>query len=276
VQEVEEFRKYLRKKGKKNRVIDGLIKRCNIFEEFLHKRQKHGMDVADKEDLLAFFDAIKDQKADVSNHLRAIGLYYRFKSKSELSILASNLREQRLSSTRKSFELRNFRGVNPEYADRLAAEGVKNAKRMLELGKTQISRQRLSDKTGIPARAILEFVKLADLSRIEGVKNIRARLYYDAGIDTVEKMAKWNPEKLRTYLIEFVKKTGFEGIAPLPKEVRSTVETAKNCRILKVLYTICHYLAIKIQIYLHHFRTILEYTNVEAYLIQNSIPNIDD
>jgi len=99
---------------------------------------------------------------------------------------------------------------------------------MLELGKTRIGRQKLSDKTGIPAEAILEFVKLSDLSRIEGVKNIRARLYYDAGIDTVEKMAKWNPEKLRTYLVEFVKTTGFKGIAPLPKETEHTVETAKK------------------------------------------------
>jgi len=71
-------------------------------------------------------------------------------------------------------------------------------------------------------------VKLADLSRIKGVKNVRARLYYDAGIDTVEKMARWNPEELRAHLIEFVKRTGFNGMAPLPKEARYTVETAKK------------------------------------------------
>jgi hypothetical protein len=99
---------------------------------------------------------------------------------------------------------------------------------MLELGKNRVSRQKLVDKTGIPAEAILEFVKLADLSRIPGVKNIRARLYYDAGIDTVEKIAKWNPKELRTRLMEFVEKTGFKGIAPLPREAEHTVETAKK------------------------------------------------
>jgi len=41
-------------------------------------------------------------------------------------------------------------------------------------------------------------------------------------------MARWNPEKLRTYLVEFVKTTGFEGIPPLPKEAEHTVETAKK------------------------------------------------
>jgi len=66
------------------------------------------------------------------------------------------------------------------------------------------------------------------LSRIEGVKNVRARLYHDAGVDTVEKMAKWNPEELRTYLTEFVNRTKFDGIAPLPKEVENTIEEAKK------------------------------------------------
>jgi hypothetical protein len=53
-------------------------------------------------------------------------------------------------------------------------------------------------------------------------------LYYDAGVDTVEKMAKWDPEKLRAYLEDYVKKTGFNGIPPLPKEALHTVETAKK------------------------------------------------
>ena len=228
MQEVEEFRRYLRKKGKKNHVVDDLIRRCDVFGDFLHKRKRLYVDEANKEDILAFFDAIKDEKSGAGNYLRAIGLYFKFKSKSELSALASNLRRQKISSTRNPFEIRNFRGINPEYANRLAALGVKNAEQMLKLGKTRIGRQKLSDKTGISTEAILEFVKLSDLSRIEGVKNIRARLYYDAGIDTVEKMARWNPEKLRTYLVEFVKTTGFEGTAPLPKEAKHTVETAKK------------------------------------------------
>ncbi|HVP40439.1 MAG TPA: DUF4332 domain-containing protein [Candidatus Krumholzibacteriaceae bacterium] len=228
MQDAEEFKSFLKKKGKKNHVVDALIKSCSAFEVFLIKRQKLSMDVADKEDVLAFFDAVKDQKANVGNHLRAISLYYKFKSKPELSALVSGLRQQRISSTKKSFELKNFRGVNPEYINRLSAAGIKNAEQVLKSGKTHVARQKLSEKTGIPQETILEFVKLADLSRIEGVKGTRARLYHDAGIDTVEKMSKWNPEKLRAYLTEFVNRTGFEGIAPLPKEARNTVEEAKR------------------------------------------------
>jgi predicted flap endonuclease-1-like 5' DNA nuclease len=228
MQEVEEFRKFLRKKGKKSHVVDDLVKRCDVFEDFLRKRKKSHVDEADKEDVLAFFDAMKDEKSGVGNYLRAISLYFKFRQKSESSTLASNLRRQKIASTRNAFEIRNFKGINPEYATRLTAAGIKDAEQMLEAGKTRTDRQKLSEKTGIPTEAILEFVKLSDLSRIEGVKNIRARLYYNAGINTVEKMAKWNPEKLQTYLTEFVKTSGFKGIAPLPKEVKHTVETAKK------------------------------------------------
>lgn len=66
------------------------------------------------------------------------------------------------------------------------------------------------------------------MARIRGVKSIRARLYYDAGVDTIEKLAKWDPKELRAALIKFVEKTGFEGIAPLPKENESTIAEAKK------------------------------------------------
>jgi Domain of unknown function (DUF4332) len=228
MQDVEGFRKYLRRNGKKNHVVDDLIKRYIFFEGFLLEKRKSRISNANKEDILAFLEEIKDQKTDVNNYLRAISLYYRFASRSELSTLASNLRGQRISSARKSFALKDFRGVSKKHIVALAKKGITNADQMLEIGKTPASRQELSEKTGVPTEAILELVKLSDLSRIEGVKSIRARLYYDAGVDTLEKMAKWNLEELRAHMIEFVEKTGFKGIPPLPKEVKFTIETAKK------------------------------------------------
>jgi hypothetical protein len=60
------------------------------------------------------------------------------------------------------------------------------------------------------------------------VKGIRARLYYDAGIDSVEKMADWEPEALRIMVTKYVEQTGFNGMPPLPKEVSSTIANAKK------------------------------------------------
>ena len=126
------------------------------------------------------------------------------------------------------FRLKEFRGVNPEYIGRPEARGIKSAEQMLTAGRTKRQRTTLARETSIPEDAILELVKLSDLARLPGVKGIRARLYYDAGVDSIEKMANWEPEALRTMVMEYVERMGFDGIPPLPKEVSSTVANARK------------------------------------------------
>lgn len=134
---------------------------------------------------------------------------------------------------RNPFKLNEFRGVDPSAAAALAARGIKNADQMLAAGRTRELRERLARETGVPVDTLLELVKLSDLARLPGVKGIRARLYYDAGVDTVEKLAGWEPEALRVMLAQYVEQSGFEGIPPLPKEVSSTVANAR--RLPKIL-----------------------------------------
>jgi DUF1009 family protein len=133
-----------------------------------------------------------------------------------------------MAKKRNPFKLKEFRGVNSEYVEKLAAAGIKTAEQMLTAGQTAEKRTALARDTGIPEEAILELVKLSDLARLPGVKGIRARLYYDAGVDCVEKMAAWEPDALLKMTAEFVEQTGFQGIAPLPKEVSSTIANAKR------------------------------------------------
>jgi hypothetical protein len=132
------------------------------------------------------------------------------------------------SRRRNPFKLRDFRGVAPAHVEKLAELGIKNADQLLEAGQTRQQRSSLAKASGIPAAAILEMVKLADLARLPGVKGIRARLYFDAGIDSVAKLARWEPEALRKKVTAYVERTGFDGIPPLPKEVSSTVANARK------------------------------------------------
>ena len=129
---------------------------------------------------------------------------------------------------RNPFKLRDFRGIDPETVAKLEAVRIKTAEQLLKAGCTKGQRENLAGQAGIPEECLLELVKLADLARLPGVKGIRARLYYDSGIDTVEKMAGWEPEALRRMVTEYVERTGFAGIPPLPKEVSSTVENARK------------------------------------------------
>lgn len=79
----------------------------------------------------------------------------------------------------------------------------------------------------MPPSAILELVKLADLSRIVGLKRKRARLYYDAGLDTMDKIAKWDYKEMQQMFVEFVERTGFDGSPPTPSEAACAVKLAR-------------------------------------------------
>ncbi len=98
---------------------------------------------------------------------------------------------------------------------------------MVDAGRTPRLRQALAEQTGLPMEVILEYVTLSDLARLGAVRSVRARLYYDAGL-TPETIATWEPEELHAMLVEFVNRTGFDGIAPLPKEVRNLVADARS------------------------------------------------
>ena len=129
---------------------------------------------------------------------------------------------------RNPFKLKDFRGINPEAIGKLEALRIKSAEQMLVAGQTRKLRSALAKQTGVSEPILLELVKLSDLARLPGVKGIRARLYYDAGVDSVEKMANWEPDALRVMVAKYVERTGFDGIPPLPKEVSSTIENARR------------------------------------------------
>jgi hypothetical protein len=224
----EGFREYLKRSGRSKSAVERCVGFVFEFSRFL-KEQRAGKELgaAGPEDLEAFVQWIEEtSKKPAKTQLWGLGYYFDFISNAEMRALASELRQQRIK--RVPFALNKFRGVNQEDAERMAGVGVVNVEQMLEAGRTPEARETLSAETGVSLEAILEFVKLSDLARLGGVKGIRARLYHDAGVDTLEKMAEWDAEEMRAMLTEFVERTGYDGIAPLPKEAANAVATAKR------------------------------------------------
>jgi hypothetical protein len=161
-------------------------------------------------------------------YVRGLAMYFNFTGHPDLASYLYSIREAGTAKARQAFRLQDFQDVNQDHISRLKEAGIANTEEMIEAGKTPKARQRLAEQTGVPLDFILEMVKLSDLSRLDGVKGIRARLYYDAGVDTLEKLARWEAEELRLMLVDFVRRTGFKGIAPLPKEVQGTIARAKK------------------------------------------------
>ncbi len=223
-----QFARYLKRMGKKETVVQELIHDCERFTCYLEEQPGKLLDQADPEDLLAFTQEVERQGLDAKNILRGLALYYKFSSNASLSNLANALREERLAASRPKFNLRDFRGLDSKDVARLEALGIRTTEQMLTAGQSPASRQALTEKSGVALETLLEMVKLSDLARLEGVKAIRARLYYDAGMDTLEKLAGSDPQQLRLELAAFVQRTGFEGIPPLLKELENTVRRAQE------------------------------------------------
>jgi hypothetical protein len=133
-----------------------------------------------------------------------------------MSNFARVIREERI--IRKPFPLKDFRGLDIEFAEILARHGIRNTVQLLGAGATQKDRRILAEQIGVPEPVIKEFVKLSDVARKPGVKGARARLYYEAGIDSVEKIANLELEEFRNQVIAYVNKSGFDGISTLPAE----------------------------------------------------------
>ena len=224
----EAFRAFLKRGGRSQNAIKRIVGHVREFEAFLSEQcDGKSLEDANLEDLDHFVNWLeREPKASAKGHLWGLAYYFEHTSNEEMRNLAGNLRGQRIQRT--PFLLKDFRDVNPEHIVKLAAAKIKNIDQILKRGATPQDREELAKRTGVPADAILEFVKLSDLARIPGVKGIRARLYVDAGVDTVEKMAGWDPAELTEMIREFVERTGFEGVPTLPAEARFTVKKAKG------------------------------------------------
>jgi len=216
----------MKKKRKSEDTIDTCVESTKELEKYLEK-QRLTIDDLTGPKLETFTSEYLDKKRIV-RFLWSLSYYFLFINRSDLLLTAQTVRNQFTKKSRRPFKLKAFRGVQSEHMRKLAAIGIEDVTSMIEKGKTQSHRQELAVKTDLDLSVIEEYVKLSDLSRLPGVKGIRARLYHDAGFDTCLKISKSTKEEILETTKRFVEETRFDGIAPLPKEVASTIETAKK------------------------------------------------
>lgn len=225
----EGFRQAMHKRGKKAHVIEELEQQVERFANYLQQRKQKTLAQANREDLDEYLQELEaSQPGSARIQARGLALFFAYRGQGDLAELASGLRASAVAENRHAFRLKDFRGVPQTALSGLAALGITNVVQMLEAGKTAAARKELAGRSGVGEATILELVKLSDLARIDGLKGIRARLYYAAGVETPDSIAGWEPEALRAHLGAWVESSGFEGIPPLPKEVTHTVQTARR------------------------------------------------
>ena len=219
------FIEFLKKKKKSERAIKTYTDFVQQYEAYLLEHQnRKKIEPAGKKALHDFEKWAEKNNLKINRYLWGIKEYYDFISKEELKLEANAMIGERYLS---QFKLKDFIEVKKTYIKALAKEGIKTAKDMLYAGLDKQKRKELSRNTGIPLEDVLELVKLSDQARIGGHKKVRARLYHEAGFDTIDKMAACDPIEMRQRLADFIKKTGFKGIPPTPGEAQNTVAMAK-------------------------------------------------
>jgi hypothetical protein len=218
----EGFKVYLKKSGKSERKIEFDIRNLKKFEEYLQMHKGKKLEKAVPEDLKDFLNWAEETGTKI--WLWVFNRYYSYKQNDAMFCATNELIG--IQSVKKA-KLQDFLGVNLQHVQALKKEGVITVEQMLDTGKNREGREELAEKTGVPPDSILELVKLSNLARIIGLKKKRARLFYDAGLDTLDKIAEMDSEKMRQMLIEFIDRTGFDGSASTPSEAAFTVRLAK-------------------------------------------------
>jgi len=114
----EEFRKFLRKKGKKLDVVDRNVKAVNAFVAFLKEVRKTSLDAVTKEDIEAYVEILESEKKSAKGSLYVLMNYFRYIGNTELLKAAGQLRESRTKKSRRVFPLREFlKGCNAPFAN---------------------------------------------------------------------------------------------------------------------------------------------------------------
>lgn len=218
----EGFKRYLKKTGRSEGKIAFDIRSMKKFEEYLMKHKRKELEEATPDDLKAFVKWAEETGLKIW-----LWVFNRFYDYRQNDAMSCALNELLGVQSMKKLKLKDFLGVNHQHVQALNRKGLRTAQQMFDAGQTKEGRKKLAEETGVPLDYILELVKLTNLSRIPGLKKKRARLYLDAGLDTMERIAESNPEEIRKKLAEFIDRTGFDGSAPPIFEAAFSIKLAR-------------------------------------------------
>ncbi|MFL1895337.1 DUF4332 domain-containing protein [Aquimarina sp. 2-A2] len=99
---------------------------------------------------------------------------------------------------RKPNRLKDFPETPAYIVEKLENIGIKHTRHFFDKILTEKDRRCLSEETEIHYKEILRLTKLTDLSRIRWVNHTFAFVLYEAGYDSLEKVANSDPNQLYT------------------------------------------------------------------------------
>ena len=223
--EEDSFIAFMKQAKKPSGTITGYVNSVRIFEDFLQSHQKGvQLEETGPGDLKAFVDWAEANNENTYRHLFAIRTYYEYKQLTEMKKSSWELMEFIQNETRK---LGEFPKVDQDSVKKLSAIGISTVNQLLRKGNTLGKRQALAKSSGAPLDSISELFRLSQLSRLPGLKAVRGRLFYEAGLDSLDTIAALNAEEIHRQLQDYIDRTGFGGSAPTVSEAEAAVTMAQ-------------------------------------------------
>ena len=131
-----------------------------------------------------------------------------------------------------SLHLSKVRGTNLQIRARLKGLGITNSRQLLEAAGEQKKRAALIGETGIEAATLAYITKRADLARVKGIGATFADMLEVISVDTVERLASWDPAALHRTLHDFNQAERFARRAPTPEEIQSWIGQARKLPVI--------------------------------------------
>ncbi|MHA2224590.1 MAG: DUF4332 domain-containing protein [Candidatus Hodarchaeales archaeon] len=223
------FREFLKKSGRKPSVVERYIKFVNLYENYLGFQAEDEQRFTEKNLVDFVTDYEKKTKKSARTILYALMQYFNATNNNSMYKSALELRQPR-KVKKTPFLLKKILGIDSKYIAKLNTLGVRNVNDMINSGKTPALRKSLAEKTGIPPKVILELVKISDLTRVGYVKEKLSRLYYNAGVQIPEDLAKWEAKKLHKHFEEYIKRTKWDGMVPYLSDLKHNITNAKKLK----------------------------------------------
>ncbi len=122
----------------------------------------------------------------------------------------------------------SIKGMNPELAAKLKAEGITNTDHLLQAAQKAGPRRDLAKKLGISGSELLELVNRADLARIKGIGDAYAHLLEEAGVDSVKELAHRVPANLHDRLAKLNEEKKLVPRVPTVEAITTWIDEAKQ------------------------------------------------
>lgn len=118
----------------------------------------------------------------------------------------------------------------PASLNALGEIGLRDQLALISAGQTPAQREALALQTRLAVSVLDECVKSCDFYRSgDNLHHLRAKIYYEMGLDTFQKWAVQNSETVIARFSAYIQQYPQAGdrLAPWPKEVRNAIEWAK-------------------------------------------------